>query len=124
MPAIPSWLRARRSLYAGFILLMLSGFMLFIPSFGNAIFAKSATVNTGIQFSKSLRIGFRSGDNTVRISSYIPGYPYLTQKGFGLPYGDYFSMAVDVNNQTQKAWGEGPSYAGPGNEWVSHSIND
>lgn len=60
----------------------------------------------------------------VRISSFVPGYPYLTQAGFGLPYGDYFSMAVDVHNNTQVAWGEAPSYAGPGNQWVSHNIND
>jgi hypothetical protein len=61
---------------------------------------------------------------TVRISSYVPGYPYLTTKGFNFPYGDYFSMVVDENNQTQMAFGEGPSYAGPGNIWVSHSIYD
>jgi hypothetical protein len=61
--------------------------------------------------------------NTVRISCFVPGYPYLTEAGFSLPYGDYFSMAVDVNNKTQMAWGEAPSYAGPGNQWVSHNIN-
>ncbi len=47
-----------------------------------------------------------------------------TQAGYALPYGDYFSMAVDGQNNTQIAWGEGPSYASPGNQWVSHSIND
>ncbi|MGZ6368336.1 MAG: sialidase family protein, partial [Ktedonobacteraceae bacterium] len=62
--------------------------------------------------------------NSVQISSFVPGYPYLTPSGFALPYGDYFSMAVDVNNKTQIAWGEGPSYAGPGNQWVSHNINN
>lgn len=60
---------------------------------------------------------------TTRISGFVPGYPYLTQVGFSLPYGDYFSMAVDGQNNTQLAWGEGPSYAGPGNQWVSHSSN-
>jgi BNR repeat-like domain len=62
--------------------------------------------------------------NKVQISSFVPGYPYLTQAGFSLPYGDYFSMVVDDQNNTQVAWGEGPSYAGPGNEWVSHTINN
>ena len=33
-------------------------------------------------------------------------------------------MSVDQENQTQVAWGEGPSYAGPGNQWTSHSIDD
>jgi photosystem II stability/assembly factor-like uncharacterized protein len=62
--------------------------------------------------------------NAVRISGFVPGYPYLTQIGFSLPYGDYFSMVVDEQNHTQIAWGEGPGYAGPGNQWTLHSIND
>jgi hypothetical protein len=33
-------------------------------------------------------------------------------------------MTVDQNNQTQMAWGEGPNYEGPGNQWASHSIDD
>jgi len=61
---------------------------------------------------------------TIRISGFVPGYPYLTQAGYNLPYGDYFQMTVDQNNQTQMAWGEGPNYAGPGNQWASHSIDD
>jgi hypothetical protein len=61
--------------------------------------------------------------STVRISGYVPGYPYLTQAGFDLPYGDYQSMAIDSDNNTQMAFGEGPSYQGPGNQWVSHNIN-
>jgi hypothetical protein len=60
----------------------------------------------------------------VRISSFVPGYPYLTPAGFPLPYGDYISMAVDGNNQTYMAFGEAPSYQGPGNQWVSHSLED
>ena len=39
-------------------------------------------------------------------------------------YGDYFSMAVDDNNNTQMAFGEGPNYNGPGNIWVSHSFDN
>jgi hypothetical protein len=31
-------------------------------------------------------------------------------------------MVVDDQNRTQMAFGEGPSYAGPGNQWVSHSL--
>jgi hypothetical protein len=61
--------------------------------------------------------------NLVQISNVVPGYLYLTPCGFALPYGDYFSMAVDGNDKTQIAWGEGLSYMGPGNQWVSHSID-
>ncbi len=60
----------------------------------------------------------------VQISSFVSGYPYLYPNGFGSPYGDYFSMVVDTNNQTQIVFGEAPGYQGPGNQWVSHSLND
>ena len=61
---------------------------------------------------------------TSRVSGFVPGYPYLTKAGFSLPYGDYFQMTVDEDNNTQMAFGEGPSYAGPGNIWVSHSLGE
>ena len=60
---------------------------------------------------------------TVRVSSFVPGYSYLSQAGFGSPYGDYFSMIVDPQGRAQVAFGEGPSYQGPGNIWVSHSLD-
>lgn len=60
----------------------------------------------------------------TRISSYVPGYSYLTKKGFNLPYGDYFQMTVDGENHTHIAFGEGPDYQGPGNIWVSNSVDD
>ncbi|WIG57518.1 MAG: Sialidase [Ktedonobacterales bacterium] len=66
--------------------------------------------------------GGRTFTPTVRISSFIPGYSYLSSAGFTLPYGDYFQMAVDEDNQTQATFGEGPSYAGPGNIWISHAV--
>ncbi len=58
----------------------------------------------------------------VQVSGYVPGYPYLTQAGFALPYGDYFEMTVDASGHTQLAFGERPSYQGPGNIWVAHSL--
>ena len=74
-----------------------------------------------VHFFSSLDGGEHLGA-TIRVSGFVPGYPYLTKAGFALPYGDYFQMSVDENNNTQMAFGEGPSYAGPGNIWVSHSI--
>lgn len=59
--------------------------------------------------------------STVRISGYVPGYAYLTPAGYNLPYGDYFQLTVDQENQTQMVFGEGPNYQGPGNIWTSHS---
>src|SRR5260370_1445128 len=60
MPAIPLWLRARRSLYVSFGFLLLSGILLLIPTIGSAVFAKPSRGNTGIQFSKKLRLGVLS----------------------------------------------------------------
>lgn len=65
--------------------------------------------------------GGASWSGETRISSYVPGYSYLTSAGFGLPYGDYFQMAVDSTGATQIGWGESSSYAGPGNIWTAHS---
>jgi hypothetical protein len=59
----------------------------------------------------------------VRISGFVPGYDYLTHAGFVLPYGDYMQLTVDDHGRTQAAFGEGPSYAGPGNIWVSRQID-
>lgn len=56
----------------------------------------------------------------AQVSSYVPGYSYLTSTGFALPYGDYMSMAVDARGRAQMIWGEGPSYAGPGNIWAAY----
>lgn len=56
-----------------------------------------------------------------QVSTFVPGYAYLTPSGFGLPYGDYFSMAPGRNGAVDIAFGEGPSYAGPGNIWFAQS---
>jgi len=74
-------------------------------------------------FYRSSQDGGLHLSNTIRISAYVPSYSYLTPKGFGSPYGDYMSMVVDENNTVQMAFGEGPSYQGPGNIWVSHSVD-
>ena len=55
----------------------------------------------------------------VQVSRSVHGYPYIHPDGFDLPYGDYFQLTVDDLGRTQAAWGEGPSYAGPGNIWTS-----
>jgi hypothetical protein len=62
--------------------------------------------------------------STVRLSGFVPGYDYLTHAGFALPYGDYMQLSIDNDGRTQAAFGEGPSYAGPGNIWVSHQVGE
>jgi hypothetical protein len=57
--------------------------------------------------------------NEAQVSAFVSGYSYLTAAGFASPYGDYMSLVVDAHGRTQAAWGEGPSYAGPGNIWTA-----
>ncbi|HVB72992.1 MAG TPA: sialidase family protein [Ktedonobacteraceae bacterium] len=71
-------------------------------------------------FYRSSSNGGASWSSEAQVSSYIPDYSYITSTGFGLPYGDYFEMAVDDRGSTQLAWGEAGSYAGPGNIWTAH----
>ena len=109
----------------------------------SALAAPAISQSNEQQFSQQARIGFHAGDDwepsitadryghvytlykhydvSGQQTCFVPGYSYLSAAGFNLPYGDYFSMAVDDNNNTQAAFGEGPNYQGPGNIWVSHS---
>ena len=72
-------------------------------------------------FYRSSSDGGASWSGETQVSGYVPGYSYITSTGFGLPYGDYFEMAVDDRGSTQLAWGEAGSYAGPGNIWTAHN---
>lgn len=65
--------------------------------------------------------GGASWSGETQISGFVPGFSYLTASGYGLPYGDYFQMAVDSAGATQMAWGEAGAYAGPGDIWTAHS---
>jgi hypothetical protein len=72
-------------------------------------------------FYRSSSDGGSSWSSETQVSGYVPGYSYITPAGFGLPYGDYFQMAIDDSGSTQIAWGEAGSYAGPGNIWTAHN---
>lgn len=69
--------------------------------------------------------GLAGGHVPTIMNIYLQGaFSIRSKTGFALPYGDYFQMVVDDQGHTQAAFGEGPSYAGPGNIWVSHSLDD
>jgi hypothetical protein len=55
----------------------------------------------------------------TQLSQFVAGYPYKRADGFLEPYGDYFELDVDQLHDTHVLWGEGPSYAGPGNIWYA-----
>lgn len=61
--------------------------------------------------------GGSSWSDEVRLSGYVPGYRYITKKGFRFPFGDYFGMAIDNHNDTHLVWGEGMNYQSPGSIW-------
>ena len=58
----------------------------------------------------------------VKLSRHVPGYDYklaTPRDGYLEPYGDYFEIDIDGGGNTHALWGEGPSFAGPGNVWYS-----
>jgi hypothetical protein len=58
----------------------------------------------------------------AQLSRFVAGYPYkfaTPKDGFAEPYGDYFELDIDAAGTTHALWGEGPSYAGPGNVWYA-----
>ncbi len=55
----------------------------------------------------------------IRISSYVPGYRYISKEGFRFPFGDYFGLAIDNHGDTHVVWGEGLNYQSPGSIWHS-----
>lgn len=57
----------------------------------------------------------------VQVSQYVAGYSYITSAGFAFPYGDYITIQLDPAGTVQLAWGEGPSYVGPGNVFYAHT---
>jgi hypothetical protein len=58
----------------------------------------------------------------LKISDASGGAAYKTADGFGEPYGDYGEMGITSTGATFAAWGEGPSYWGPGGVWINRQI--
>src|SRR2546427_630301 len=59
-------------------------------------------------------------EREIQVSQFAAGFPYKTADGFAFPYGDYDAIAWD-GTHVHLAWGEGPSYHGPGNIWYATS---
>jgi hypothetical protein len=63
--------------------------------------------------------GGRTWTRPVKISDATGGASYKAADGFGEPYGDYGEMGITSTGMTIAAWGEGPSYIGPGGVWIN-----
>jgi hypothetical protein len=55
----------------------------------------------------------------VKISDATSGAVYKTAAGFGEIYGDYGELGITSTGKAIAAWGEGPSYDGPGGVWFN-----
>jgi hypothetical protein len=55
----------------------------------------------------------------VRLSDARTGAPYVFRDGFANPYGDYQAIDVNASGQAIAAFGEAPSWNGPGGIWVN-----
>ena len=55
----------------------------------------------------------------VDLSTYVPGYEYISSGGFSFPFGDYYEMAIDDRGATHAVWGEGLNYDSPGSIWYT-----
>ena len=58
----------------------------------------------------------------VKISDATSGTDYKNKKGFIEFYGDYGEIAITGSGNTVAAWGEGPSYLGPGGVWFNREL--
>ena len=70
---------------------------------------------------RSTTDGGATWSSVLQVSQHATGFIYDQANGFGFPYGDYFVLNLDPKGTVHLAWGEGPSYVGPGNVWYAHS---
>jgi hypothetical protein len=68
---------------------------------------------------RSSNTGGATWSAEARLSVYVPGYRYIGKKGFRFPFGDYFGIAIDSNNDSHVVWGEGMNYQSPGSIWYA-----
>jgi hypothetical protein len=68
---------------------------------------------------RSSNNGGATWSNESKLSSYVPGYRYISRKGFHFPFGDYFGIAIDNHEDTHVVWGEGMNYQSPGSIWYA-----
>jgi len=71
-------------------------------------------------YSRSSTNGGATWSAEARLSSFVPGYRYVRQRGFSFPFGDYFEIDIDNQGRTQAVWGEGLNFRTPGSIWYSN----
>jgi hypothetical protein len=84
---------------------------------GSSAMPGSHTVADWNTYYRSSSNGGATWSDETRVSSFVPGYKYITKSGFRFPFGDYFGMAIDNHGDTHIVWGEGLNYQSPGSIW-------
>jgi hypothetical protein len=65
------------------------------------------------------RDGGKTWSGESDISSFVPGFSYITADGFSFPFGDYYEMDVDDQGTTQVIMGQGLNWDSPGSIWYT-----
>ena len=65
------------------------------------------------------RDGGKTWSSESDISTFVPGFSYITPTGFSFPFGDYFEMAVDDQGNTQVIMAQGLNWDSPGSIWYT-----
>jgi hypothetical protein len=70
---------------------------------------------------RTSRNGGSSWSKAIRISDATSGTAYKSARGFPEAYGDYGEIDITDRGRTFAAWGEAPSYYGPGGVWFNRT---
>jgi hypothetical protein len=70
-------------------------------------------------FYRSSTNGGATWSGEDQLSGAVHGYDYILSAGFRFPFGDFFSLAIDSDGNTQAVWGEGQNYKSPGSIWYT-----
>ncbi len=81
--------------------------------------SRNSTRNSRVwnTYYRSSSNGGATWGDELRISTFVPGYRYITREGFRFPFGDYFGLTIDNHGDSQVVWGEGLNYQSPGSIW-------
>lgn len=65
------------------------------------------------------RDGGKTWSGESDISSFVPGFSYITASGFSFPFGDYYELDVDDRGNNHIIMGQGQNWDSPGAIWYT-----
>ena len=88
------------------------------PGVFKAIYMDDRTGRWNVWY-RSSTDGGATWSEDLRLSDAATGAPYVFRDGFANPYGDYQAIDVNASGQAIAAFGEAPSWNGPGGIWIN-----